>query len=230
MKAIKILVLESNDNSISQIIDILRNNDFNVDICKNNNEFLERIYNNLYDLYLINVNEKSLPRFQLIQLLNEYKDMTMKMVIASIPDIIKPSFLSGCDECIIKTIDEQEILFRIKALIRRQFNIYSDSIYLKDNMEYEIFNKRVVENNMEINIGEKALLILDYLLKYRGLYVTTKNLEKGVYPANTNSKNGVIRFHIHKIRQFLGNDLIISNKSNGYKIDNIQTKQLIHKI
>ena len=76
-------------------------------------------------------------------------------------------------------------------------------------MEYQIFNKRVVENNKEINIGEKALLILDYLLKYRGFYVTSKNLEKGVYPANTNSKNGVIRFH---------------------KIDNIQTKQLIHKI
>ncbi len=230
LKAVKILILESNDSSISQIIEILKKNDFDVDICKNNNDFLERIYNNIYDLYLININEKSLPRFQLIQLLNDYKDMTMKMVIASIPNIIKASFLSGCDECIIKTVDEEEILLRIKALIRRQFNVYNDSIYLKNNMKYEIFNKKVIEDNKEINIGEKALLILDYLLKNRGFYVTSKNLEKGVYPANTNSKSGVIRFHVHRIRQFLGNDLIISNKSSGYKIDDIQTKQLIHKI
>lgn len=219
MKAVKILVLESSDSSISQIIEILKKNDFDVDICRNNNEFLERIYNNLYDLYLININEKSLPRFQLIQLLNEYKDMTMKMVIASIPNIIKPSFLSGCDECIIRTVDEDEILLRIKALIRRQFKVYTDSISLKDNIRYEIFNKRILINNDEINLGEKALLILDYLLKYRGFYVSSKNLENGVYPANTNSKNGVIRFHIHKIRQFLGNDLITTNKSNGYKIE-----------
>ena len=68
MKAVKIIVLESSDSSISQIIEILRNNGFYVDICSNNNEFLECIYNNLYDLYLININEKSLPRFQLIQL------------------------------------------------------------------------------------------------------------------------------------------------------------------
>ena len=219
MKALKILVLESTDNSISQIIEILKKNDFNIDICKNNNEFLERVYNNLYDLYLIDINEKSLPRFQLIQLLNEYKDMTMKMVITSIPDIIKPSFLSGCDECIIRNIDEEEIILRVKALIRRQFKVYTDSISLKNNIKYEIFNKKVLINKNEINLGEKALLILTYLLKYRGFYVSSENLENGVYPANTNSKNGVIRFHIHKIRQLLGNDLITSHKSNGYKID-----------
>ena len=219
MNGLKVLVLESSDNSISQIIEILRKYEFCVDICSNNSEFLECIYNNLYDLYLININEKFLPRFQLIQLLNEYHDMTMKMVIASIPNIIKPSFLSGCDECIIKNIDEEEILLRIKALIRRQFKIYSDSIFLRENIEYKIFNKKVFLDKDEVILGEKPLLILDYLLKYRGIFVSSENLENGVYPACSNNKNGVIRFHIHKLRQILGNDIIISNRVNGYKIN-----------
>ncbi|CAM3597082.1 MAG: winged helix-turn-helix domain-containing protein [Aliarcobacter sp.] len=219
MNTLRILVLESDDNLNFQIIEILKNNDFYVDVCTNNNEFLECIYNNLYDLYLININEKSLPRFQLIQLLNEYKDMTMKMVIASIPNIIKPSFLSGCDECIIKNIDEQEIILRIKALIRRQFKVYSDSIYLKNNIEYKIFTKKVLINKNEVILGEKPLLILDYLLKFRGYFVSSEDLENGVYPANSSSKNGSIRFHIHKIRQLIGNDIIVSNRTNGYKIN-----------
>ncbi|RXJ83448.1 response regulator transcription factor [Arcobacter cloacae] len=219
MNTLRILVLESDDNLNFQIIEILKNNDFYVDVCTNNSEFLECIYNNLYDLYLININEKSLPRFQLIQLLNEYKDMTMKMVIASIPNIIKPSFLSGCDECIIKNIDEQEIILRIKALIRRQFKVYSDSIYLKNNIEYEIFTKKVLINKNEVILGEKPLLILDYLLKFRGYFVSSEDLENGVYPANSSSKNGSIRFHIHKIRQLIGNDIIVSNRTNGYKIN-----------
>lgn len=219
MNGLKVLVLESSDNSISQIIEILRKYEFCVDICSNNSEFLECIYNNLYDLYLININEKSLPRFQLIKLLNEYQDMTMKMVIASIPNIIKSSFLSGCDECIIKNIDEEEILLRIKALIRRQFKIYSDSIFLRENIEYKIFNKKVFLDKDEVILGEKPLLILDYLLKYRGIFVSSENLENGVYPACSNNKNGVIRFHIHKLRQILGNDIIISNRVNGYKIN-----------
>lgn len=219
MRALKILVLESTDNSISQIIEILRNNDFHIDISNSNNEFLECIYNNLYDLYLININEKSLPKFQLIQLLNEYQDITMKMVIASIPNIIKPSFLYGCDECIVKNIDEKEILLRIKALIRRQFKVYSDSIYLRKNIEYDIFNKKILIDKNEVVLGEKPLRILDYLLKFRGVFVSSENLESGVYPANTTSKNGSIRFHIHKIRQLIGNDIIVSNRTNGYKIN-----------
>lgn len=219
MKALRILILESADSSISRIIEILENNNFNVDICSTNTEFLERIYNNLYDLYLININEKSLPRFKLIKLLNEYQDITMKMVIASIPNIIKPSFLYGCDECIIRNIDEKEILLRIKALIRRQFKVYSDSIPLRKNIEYQIFNKKILVNNNEVILGKKALLILDYLLKFRGAYVSVENLEKGAYPASSNSKTGVIRFHIHRIRQLLGEDIISSSRINGYKIN-----------
>ncbi|WP_121627469.1 response regulator transcription factor [Poseidonibacter antarcticus] len=219
MKALKVLVLKSSDNSISQIIKVLKNNDFYVDICNSNNEFLECIYNNLYDLYLININEKSLPKFQLIQLLNEYQDITMKMVIASIPDITKASFIYGCDECIFQSIDDKEILLRVKALIRRQFKIYSDSILLRENIEYEIFNKRIFLDNKEIILGERASQILDYLLKFRGVFVSSENLENAVYPANTSSKNGSLRFHIHKIRQALGNDIIVSNRTNGYKIN-----------
>ena len=68
MKAIRILVLESNDKSISQIIEILKNNNFLVDICSNNDEFLESIYYNLYDLYLLNINEERRTRHIIRQL------------------------------------------------------------------------------------------------------------------------------------------------------------------
>lgn len=219
MEALKILALENGIGSMSKIIKILKDNGFNLDICKHSNEFLESIYNNHYDLYIIDINEKSIQRFKLIKLLNEYKDITMKMVIASKPNIVKLSFVYGCDECIIKNVDEEEILLRIKALIRRQFNIHSDSISLCKNIEYDIFKKRVLKNKNELLLGDKPLQIINYLLKFRGLFVSSENLENGVYPANSNSKNGSIRFHIHKIRQQIGDDIIISNRTKGYMIN-----------
>jgi DNA-binding response OmpR family regulator len=74
-------------------------------------------------------------------------------------------------------------------------------------------------NDNEIILGEKPLLILDYLLKFRDIFVPIEDLEKEIYPACSDSKNGVIRFHIHKIRQLLGNDIILSNRVSGYKIN-----------
>ena len=218
MKAIKILVLESKDSSINKIVEILKNS-FQVEICVSNDEFLDHIYNNIYDLYLININEKNLPRIELIKLLNDYQDLTMKLVVASIFDIVKPSFLSGCDECIIKSIDEVEIILRVKALIRRQFRVYTDSIYLTKNIEYEIFNKRVLLNKVDAKLGSKAICLLDYLLKYRGHFVSTNSLEKSIYPVNSSSKNSSIRFHIFKLRKLIGEELIISHRNYGYKID-----------
>lgn len=220
MSAIKILVLENEDYSNTQIIDVLRKNGFIVEICENENEFLENIYYKHYDLYLIGINEDSLPRFQLMKILNEFQDSTLKLVISSLPDLIKKSFICGCDECLIKNLmDEKELVLRIKALVRREFKICNDFIKLGKNIKYDIFNKKIFKNKHEINLGEKPLLILDYLLKSRGVFVSSENLENGVYPANSESKNGSIRFHIHKLRQLIGSDIIISSRTNGYKIN-----------
>ena len=220
MSALKILVLENKDSSNSQIIKALYDNGFNIEICKDDNEFLDSIYEKHYDLYLISIDENSLPRFELMKALNDFEDLTLKMVVTSVPNTTKRSFLYGCDECVIKNLaDEKEIILRIKALIRRQFNVHTDTVFLRKNIEYDIFNKKIFKDNHEINLSEKPLLIIDYLLKFRGLFVSSKNLEIGVYPANSKSKNAAIRFHIHKIRQLFGNDIITSNRTNGYKIN-----------
>ncbi|NVJ53563.1 MAG: response regulator transcription factor [Campylobacteraceae bacterium] len=220
MSALKILVLENEDSSNPQIIKVLEENGFDIEICKDDNEFLDSIYEKHYDLYLIGINENSILRFDLMKALNDFEDLTLKMVITSIPNTTKRSFLYGCDECVIKNIaDEKEIILRIKALIRRQFNVYTDTVLLRKNIEYDIFNKRIFKDKHEIYLSEKPLMIIDYLLKFRGFFVSSESLETGVYPANSKSKNAAIRFHIHKIRQLFGNDIITSNRTNGYKIN-----------
>ncbi|WP_320034270.1 winged helix-turn-helix domain-containing protein [Halarcobacter sp.] len=221
MRALRVLVLKDYGTSIIRIINILEKNSFDLNICETTNEFLEYTYYNHYDLYIIDIDDKNISRFKFIKLLNEYKDKTMKLVIAKRPNIMKASFLYGCDECIVKSIDESELLLRIKALIRREYKVHSDLINISNNIVYDIFRKKILKNKSEIFIGQKSLQIIAYLLKYRGFFVSSKNLENGVYPANSNNKNGSIRFHIHKIRQIIGEDIIISNRTSGYKI-NIQ--------
>lgn len=117
-------------------------------------------------------------------------------------------------------MDEKELLLRIKSLIRRQFNVYWWFNLFKENIEYKIFNKKgSLIDKKRLFLGKTSIMILNHLLKFRNTYISSKNLESGIYPPNTNCKNGVIRFHIHQIRKVLGNEIIISNKSNGYKIN-----------
>ena len=219
MKALRILVLDNGESSISLIVDILKIDDYCVNICNDSDKFLEAIYNDTFDLYLINIDGNSSGRLKLIKLLNECQDITMKMVVTSTSDNIKQSFIHGCDECVIKSIDEDEILLRIKALIRRQYNVYSDVIYLKKNIKYNIFDKNLYKGDEQIAIGEKPLQILEYLLKFRDFFISSEDIERNIYPVNTEDKNSVIRYHIHKIRQVLGENIIVSNRTRGYKIN-----------
>lgn len=219
MKALRILVLDNGQSSILLVVDVLKRSDYYIDICSDSDQFLEAIYNDTYDLYLIDIDENSSGRLKLIKLLNECHDITMKMVITSTKDNIKPSFLHGCDECIIRNTDEDEILLRIRALIRRQYNIYSDVIYLKKNIKYNIFNKNLYKGDEKIIIGEKPLQILEYLLKFRDFFIKLEDIEKNIYPTNSEDKNNVIRYHIHKIRQVLGENIILSHRTRGYKIN-----------
>ena len=69
-------------------------------------------------------------------------------------------------------------------------------LFIPKNWEWNVEN---FDNNDEIILGEKPLLILDYLLKFRDIFVSSEDLEKEVYPACSDSKNGVIRFHIHTV-------------------------------
>lgn len=219
MKALKILVLDNGQSSISLIIEILKRNHYFIDTCTDSDQFLEAIYNDTFDLYLINIDENSSGRLKLIKLLNECNDITMKMVVTSTSSDIKLSFIHGCDECVIRNIDEEEILLRIRALIRRQYNVYSDVIYLKKNIKYNIFNKNLYKGDEEIIIGEKPLQILEYLLKFRDFFISSEDIERNIYPTNSEDKNNVIRYHIHKIRRVLGENIIISNRTRGYKIN-----------
>ncbi len=61
---------------------------------------------------------------------------------------------------------------------------FKKEILDKDDMIYLI-------NQDEIILGDKALLILDYLLKFKGDYVSTQNLEKGAYTL-PNTKGGFL--------------------------------------
>lgn len=218
MYKVKILVLESEYLQMNSIITLLRNNNYSVDICSDNQKFLDLIYNELYDLYLIGIKELETKRLELMDLLTQYNDITMKMVLVSIPTMIKRTFQHNCDECIISNTNEMEILFRIKSLIRRQYQVHKDEIKIKTNIKYNIFRKKLYLDNKEALLGEKPMMILNYLLKFKNMYVSSTELEIGSYPSSYENRNGAIRFHIYKLRQVLGDDIIISSRTKGYKL------------
>lgn len=110
MSGTKILFLEDNKLYQESIKDFLEEEEFIVETCSNGQEFLNKIFENIYDLYLLDINVPQINGFELMKILSDYNDTTMKLVLSSFPESMLQSFKNGCDDFINKTSDIDELL------------------------------------------------------------------------------------------------------------------------
>ena len=214
----KILFLEDDILYQESIKDLLEEEEFIVETCTDGNDFLDKIFDTIYDLYILDLNVPQIDGFELMKILKEYKDTTMKLVLTSRNNTLTQSYHNGCDEYLNKTIDAEELLIRVKTLIKRGYNSYDESIHISEDIDYDLFHKKIYKNNQYIELEIRSLLILDYMIKKRGKFISSVELEKNVYPCSCDSKLDVIRYHIWNLRNLLGKDIIESKKSLGYRI------------
>ncbi len=188
MTGTKILFLEDDTLYQETIKDLLEEENFIVDTCYNGEEFLDKIYNNIYDLYILDINVPQIDGYEIMRILNEYEDNTIRLVLTSIPNSTIKSFKSGCDGFLNKTSNNEELILRIKSLIKRSYRTFHQTIHINQAISYDIFSKELFLNQKKLEIESQTLLILNYLIKKRGHYVTKEILEKNVYPSNSESK------------------------------------------
>ena len=137
MVGTKILFLEDNILYQESIQDFLEEEDFIVETCKDGQEFLNKIFDNVYDLYLMDINVPLINGLELLKMLKDYNDTTMKLVLTSFPESVMESFENGCDDFLNKASDIEELLLRIKTLIKRAYHSYQESLQITDHINYD---------------------------------------------------------------------------------------------
>ena len=192
MVGTKILFLEDNIVYQESIKDYLESEKFFVETCCSGEEFLDKIFDEVYDLYIIDINVPGINGIELMKMLQEYKDTTMKLVLTSYPEKIQKSFQNGCDGFVSKKSDIDEILLRVKTLLKRAYHCHCETIKIKENLDYDLFTKQLYKDKQSINLEVHSLLILDYLLKNRGEYISSSELEQKTYPCNCESKSSAM--------------------------------------
>ena len=120
----KILVLEDDELFASTVEDFLSDEGFIVDIATDGEECLSLNYNKNYDLYIFDINVPKITGLDLLSNLRESEDNTPTIFLTSYKDkdTLHNAFLKGCDDYLKKPVDLDELLLRIKALLKRNKN------------------------------------------------------------------------------------------------------------
>lgn len=130
-------------------------------------------------------------------------------------------FASGTDDYMIKPIDYEELLWRIKALLRRA-NIVSQRKIIIGDITLDSAAYTVSKEGTITELAKKEFDLLFKLLSYPGMIFTKSQLLDEIWGYDTNSDETTIKTHINRLRNKFADCTefeIITIRGLGYKAE-----------
>ena len=216
----KILLLEDDELFASTLEDFLSEEGFIVDLAFDGEECLRKNYEKNYDLYIFDINVPKINGLELLETLRKSQDYTPTIYLTSYKDkdTLQDAFLKGCDDYLKKPVDLDELLLRIKALLKRNKKHF-DIIKLSENIVFNPQNRRVYEGDMDLNLSIKVLELLELFIENRGDIVTKEMIISKLWSASEEYSDGSIRVYVNQVKKLFENEVIINIKGVGYKIE-----------
>ena len=216
----KILLLEDDELFASTLEDFLSEEGFIVDLAFDGEECLRKNYEKNYDLYIFDINVPKINGLELLETLRKSQDYTPTIYFTSYKDkdTLQDAFLKGCDDYLKKPVDLDELLLRIKALLKRNKKHF-DIINLSKNIVFNPQNRRVYEGDMDLNLSIKVLELLELFIENRGDIVTKEMIISKLWSASEEYSDGSIRVYVNQVKKLFENEVIINIKGVGYKIE-----------
>ncbi|MCG3694265.1 response regulator transcription factor [Aliarcobacter butzleri] len=217
----KILVLEDDELFASTLEDFLIEEKFVIDIAKDGEECLNLNYENNYDLYIFDIKVPKISGLELLASLRNSEDNTPTIFLTSYKDkdTLQEAFVKGCDDYLKKPVDLDELLLRIKALLKRNKKQF-ELIKLTETLDFNPINKRIYENGIDLNLPTKILDLIELFIENRGDIVTKEMIINRLWAANEDYSEGSIRVYINQIKKLFSDvNVIVNIKGIGYKIE-----------
>ena len=213
----RVLVLEDNELLLETLEDFLENEGYEIDLAKDGEEALRLSYKNSYNLYLLDIKVPLIDGIEFLKELREYGDETPAIFITSSTDkeSIAKGYEAGCDEYIKKPFDLDELLMRIKAVLKRVEP--QETIKIDESYSYNIKRKRLLKDDQEVKINLKDLQLLELLLKNRGEVVTKEMIKDELWRNEDVVSSGALRVYINNLKKIFGKDAIENIRGLGYR-------------
>jgi DNA-binding response OmpR family regulator len=209
----KILLLEDDDILSSTMIKLLELEGFDVTLATNGQEVLDLTFENRYDLYLFDINVPLISGLDILKELRQSQDTTPAFFITALVDInsISQGFEIGADDYIKKPFEMDELIIRIKSVLKKHYS----TLNYKD-IQYDPILKSIKKNNKHINLGNIELCIFDLLLKN----INKNVLKEQLLDLMENPSSTALRVHISRLKKEL--DLDIQNiRGIGYRLEEL---------
>ncbi|MCW8805807.1 MAG: response regulator transcription factor [Ignavibacteriaceae bacterium] len=203
----KILVVEDEKKVASFLKKGLEQEYYTVDVAHEGRAGLDLSLTEDYDMIILDI---MLPLMDGITVLKEIRnaklDVPVLMLTAKDSTENKVEGLdSGADDYLAKPFALEELLARVRALIRRKEKV-KNLILSAEDLTLDTQTHKVKKGEIEINLTPKEYSILEYLLRNKNHVVSRMKLTEHVYEYQFDPDTNVIDVYINKLRNKIDKD------------------------
>lgn len=216
-----ILVVEGDPHARKLMQTVLEQNGYSVLTAKDGVEALEVMDSKHVDLVVLDV---MMPRMDGYEFTKELRDggsdLPILMVTArETPSDVKRGFIIGTDDYMTKPVDEEEMLLRIAALLRRSRIASEKKLTVGETvLDYNSYTVTVGDRRYEL--PQKEFLLLFKLLSYQNKIFTRRQLMDEIWDMDSSSDERTVDVHINRLRDKFRDSSdfqIITMRGLGYK-------------
>lgn len=218
-----ILVVEDDANTRKLMCAVLKRNGFFTHAAEHGNSALDIMDKQHIDIIVLDLMMPGMDGYELCRELRAAGyNLPILMVTAKqeLQDK-REGFLAGTDDYMTKPVDEQEMVLRIKALLRRAQIAISRKVEVgSTELNYDTLT--VMHDEQSITLPQKEFYLLFKLLSYPGVIFTRIQLMDEIWGVDTETDERTVNVHINRLREkFQSNPdfEIVTIRGLGYKAE-----------
>lgn len=198
----QILVVDDDKNTRRLLQAVLEQDGYRVFTAENGEDALTVLDDQHVDLVVLDIMMPKMDGYEFTKTLRESNNnLPILMVSAKqLPSDKKQGFLVGTDDYMTKPIDEEEMLWRIKALLRRAQIATERRIVIGDViLDYDALT--VSRGSEAQELPQKEFMLLYKLLSYPGKIFTRIQLMDEIWGASSDTGWETVTVHVGRLRK-----------------------------
>ena len=219
----KILLAEDEVDLNNVVTRYLKKNGYSVDSVLDGEEALDYLEYGEYDLVILDIMMPKVDGFEVIKKLRDKGNHTSVLMLTardSADDKVKGLDL-GADDYIVKPFDFNELLARIRAVVRRKYGNSSNKLVIGD-LILDTSKKSVTRAGKQIELTGKEYEVLEYLMQSKNRILSREQIKEHVWDFDYEGDSNIIDVLIKNIRKKIdvedGKQIIYTKRGLGYVI------------
>ncbi len=221
--AMRLLIVED-DKKVGAFLERgLREENYAVDVCRNGADALYLTQINPYDVVILDIMLPGKDGFSVCREMRE-NDILVPIIMLTAKDTLDDKITGlteGADDYLTKPFSFEELLARIRALLRRSQD-YKTKVLRVADLEMDPLRGIVTRAGKKISLTGKEYALLEYLMRNQGRVLSQSMIIDHVWNMDYEGASNVVNVYINHLRRKIDREalvpLIKTIRGHGYRI------------